>query len=917
MATQVRQPRQIAPQATAPVQTSTSTQRVLPQSTEERLAALRAAREKRKNDVGTLGGATPTATPGAGGAPPTATPSLDQRLQARRLPAAQTVSEDNESANRQPAIGSRLNGAPQTANSVPHSNNPNSLSASLSVPQSQRSPSINGQTNNMQPNLSQSGRNLPSRVSGAPPSALVTNMSRRPSQVVIDKEKKTDYWKDVERTVTEQGSKLSGEDLNQVISRAMALGIVGDKKQRESLSAPQSAELLATLKSSMEQRLVELNGGKQINFEALSSNSTSMMDKILGLEKALSGMEARKSQEEEEEKKRVQSKISELERSLKALEAQKAEQRENNRRTMKLEIANLKEMMSKVQKEKEDESSAANEAKALGAKMNRLEAALRLMNEDRKKGTVEDKDTLLLKRKLSLFEQKLGEMEAEKKMREEQDQGNTLRDKLLIMEDKLAKMEKRKSTSMSLQMQQKMEQVEKQLSMLRNERGANHSDQTNAKIAQKMALLEKQLQTMATTIVTPNMIQDEETIALRDHIKKLEESLQLQEKRMDEQRNRLEEERKRNYEKRVAEEEEFRRQAKIKEEELVKRIAHMEGVLKNGGGRGGAALDPELIGRLKKLEEQGSANLSPDLTAKFSDIEKKLEETQKKLEEERKSTAEFFAAAPKEGPELESWQKDMQIAWLMKANNDLLQKLNDTTVKIDSKIKEFSNMSFAGGGGPARVVNSSGLSYADINAKLAEIQAKLFDPNTDERESEQLNIEYEKLITELESTPEYQKEQEEAKEKWRKENEAPNKEAFEKVYANLKAMPETKLNAVFKRKPELKFILRTPDQLLKAHVNDFKQVSTQNLLLIEARALYHNMPPFRKDQEQQAQFVEQLRQKIESENTKPKASAPPPIEAKKKVVIKTKKPGGGGGGGGGSGGGDFLEELLQKRKRKE
>jgi hypothetical protein len=268
--------------------------------------------------------------------------------------------------------------------------------------------------------------------------------------------------------------------------------------------------------------------------------------------------------------------------------------------------------------------------------------------------------------------------------------------------------------------------------------------------------------------------------------------------------------------------------------------------------------------------------------------------------------------APKEGPELEAWQKDMQIAWLMKANTDLLDKLNQTTSQIDNKIKEFSNMKFSGGGGGGGPVHKSGLSYAEINAQLAEIQAKLFDPNIDERESEKLNIDYEKLITELESTPEYQKEQEEQKDKWKKENEAPNKEAFDKVNAKHKAMPENKINAVFKRKHELKFIIRTPDQIQKAHVNDFKQVSTQNLLLIEARALYHNMPPFRKDQEQQVQFVEQLRQKIESENSKPKANAPPPIEPKKKVVIKTKKPAGGGGSGG-----DFLDELLQKRKRKE
>jgi len=294
-------------------------------------------------------------------------------------------------------------------------------------------------------------------------------------------------------------------------------------------------------------------------------------------------------------------------------------------------------------------------------------------------------------------------------------------------------------------------------------------------------------------------------------------------------------------------------------------------------------------------------------------MEKKLEDAQKQLLEERKLTTEFFNLAPKEGPELESWQKDVQIAWLMKANDDLIQKLSKTTTLIDEKMKEFANARFAPAG-PGGAATKSGLTYDEINAKLAEIQSKLFDPNTDEREGEQLNIEYEKLITELEQTPEYQKEQEDIREKWKQENEAPNKEAFDKVYANLKNMPDSKLTAVFKRKPELKFILRTPKQLLAAHANDFKQVSTQNLMLIEARALYHNMPVFRRDQEQQLQFVQQLQTKIEQEMAKPQKPAPPPIQPKKAVVIKTKKSGGGGGGGGG---GDFLQELLQKRKRKE
>jgi len=273
---------------------------------------------------------------------------------------------------------------------------------------------------------------------------------------------------------------------------------------------------------------------------------------------------------------------------------------------------------------------------------------------------------------------------------------------------------------------------------------------------------------------------------------------------------------------------------------------------------------------------------------------------------------EFFSAAPKEGPELEAWQKDAQIAWLTSTHAALISKLEQTQTLMDKKMEEFSKVQFTGGGMSA--APKSGLSYKEINDKLAEIQKRLFDPDIDERESEKLNIDYEKLITELEGTDEYKKEQEDAREKWKKDNEGPNKAAFEQVYNSLKNMPDQKLTAVLKRKAELKFLLKTPDQITKAHVNDFKQVSTQNLNLLEARALYHNMPPFRKDQEQQVQFIVQLQTKIEQEMSKPSTPPPPPIAAKKKVVIKKKKDDGGGGGGGGGG---FLDELLAKRKRKE
>jgi len=574
---------------------------------------------------------------------------------------------------------------------------------------------------------------------------------------------------------------------------------------------------------------------------------------------------------------------------------------------MKLEIDNLKEMMTKVQQDQQNEN-AENNSKALTSKMARLEAALRLMNEERKKETSDDKETLLLKRKLALFEQKFKEMEEERSLREAAENGGQLRDKLLLMEEKLSKMERRKSVTATQEMADKMDAVEKQLVMLRSERTNGHSDAINTKIAQKMQLLERQLKEMAAHTIVVN---DPETVALRTHISKLEESIVHAEKRMEEQRNKIEDERKRIYEQKKVEEEASRKIQQQKERELLRRLEEMDIMIKKGGG-GGGGIDPELVERLARLEKGGGGG-GDQMSSRMADIEKKLAATQKALEEEKTKNKEFFTAAPKETSTLEPWQKDAQIDWLKKTHADLMAKLEQTQTLMDKKMEEFSKIQFTGGGMSA--APKSGLSYKEINEKLAEIQKKLFDPDIDERESEKLNIDYEKLITELEGTDEYKKEQDDARDKWRKDNEAPNKAAFDQVYASLKAMPDAKLTAVLKRKAELKFLLKTPDQINKAHVNDFKQVSTQNLNLLEARALYHNMPPFRKDQEQQMQFFIQLQTKIEQEMAKPQTPAPPPIAAKKKVVIKKKKESEGGGGGGAGGG--FLEELLAKRKRKE
>jgi hypothetical protein len=65
--------------------------------------------------------------------------------------------------------------------------------------------------------------------------------------------------------------------------------------------------------------------------------------------------------------------------------------------------------------------------------------------------------------------------------------------------------------------------------------------------------------------------------------------------------------------------------------------------------------------------------------------------------------------------------------------------------------------------------------YEELDAKLSQIQVKLFDDDIEERESEALNIEYEKLIQELESKKEYIEERNTFNNFWNQENQDINK----------------------------------------------------------------------------------------------------------------------------------------------
>jgi len=733
--------------------------------------------------------------------------------------------------------------------------------------------------------------------------------ARRVSKVIVEKEKKTDYWQEIIEEARLDAPELSQEDVNNMIARCLSLELVANWKTRENEgNGPRAKELFQQLEYTMEAKLTEKNNG--MPFPVAGTGFT----KIKNMERQLQIFEAKAEKDQEDEAEKVKAKITELTKTLASVQQKKETEREQNRRTMTMEINNLREQMQKAAaaESQMDNARMMDENKKMAQKMARLEAALRQMNEERKKG-VEDSDSAMLKKKLALFEARMKQLEEEKKIKESEEHNDVMRDKLLLMEEKLAKMEKRKSVSITMMMQQKMQQVEEQLSTLRNTGGGGSSS--------KIQELEKKLVEMQNTKVNPAMINDPETRALRSHIKKMEDAMLAAEKKMENDRMRLEEERKLQLEKRQREEEAYRKKAQQREQLLLDKMAEMEKrIAQAGSGRGGpppppgqgggAAMDAAIQRRMEEMEKRlAGGNAFADQMAQ---MERRLQETEARLAKEKQtSTLLMQVLGEKEGPELESAEKDIKIALLTQSTQDLMKRLEETAKAMDDKFaavtKKIDTMQFSGPG--AAPVHKSGLSYAEINAKLEEIQKKLFDPNIEERESEQLNIEYEKLISELESTAEYKAEQDAIAKKWKDENTPLNKAALARVQQEIASWTPMKKTAQLKRKPELKFLDFTPDQINKKHVNDFKGVTTQNLTLDEARALYANMPDFRKDQEAQLQFVEQLKNKIEVDSKKPAVKPPPPIKASKPVVFKKPPPAKGG-----DGGGDFLGELLKKRK---
>jgi len=205
---------------------------------------------------------------------------------------------------------------------------------------------------------------------------------------------------------------------------------------------------------------------------------------------------------------------------------------------------------------------------------------------------------------------------------------------------------------------------------------------------------------------------------------------------------------------------------------------------------------------------------------------------------------------------------------------------------------------------------------------MEDLQKILFDPNTEEKELERANIEFEKLIQDLEKTTEFQEEKIKEREDWKNTNEPINRDALKQVRETLTNLNKSSFEKFIKKmtkKPVLKLVLMEKEDIMKKHQNDFKFILS-NLSLLELRAVFGALPSFRSDQEIQVKLVENLKEKIDevSKNPpkpkvkKPKPTGgmpppPPPLTVIKNNNNKSK--------GGATDTNGLFEELLKKRKQ--
>jgi len=167
----------------------------------------------------------------------------------------------------------------------------------------------------------------------------------------------------------------------------------------------------------------------------------------------------------------------------------------------------------------------------------------------------------------------------------------------------------------------------------------------------------------------------------------------------------------------------------------------------------------------------------------------------------------------------------------------------------------------------------------------------------DEIEEIQLCFPVERLFNEIEICKEYQEQCHSLKARWKTKNDTLNKTAFESVFQNLKAMDTDTLNQLLLKKFDLRFILKTEEEMTSEDLEFY--VPTFNLSQEEIRAIYYRLSPWMKEK-----YLEKLEQKIDDFSFQTSK----PIQPRKKVIITPSKTW------------NFdlcFSELFQKRRRRE
>jgi len=306
----------------------------------------------------------------------------------------------------------------------------------------------------------------------------------------------------------------------------------------------------------------------------------------------------------------------------------------------------------------------------------------------------------------------------------------------------------------------------------------------------------------------------------------------------------------------------------------------------------------------------------PDLSTMFTEQQlEKLEQFMGKfdiesLEQKLEKISQFDDKNLDKPPPIEILQQSPQAPMVVPAPSEEGGELQENLAKfqefmsmvnLDDLQTKLSKLDHMPG------LPESTKSYKELKEDLAELQKILFSPESSQQDIERANIEIEKVMQDIERSPDFQAEQAKQRNAWLAEQKPKNTAAFARVCASMQSMDVKEFTDLMRKTPELQLILSTKEEILRKHQSDFRNyvlsVSEDQL-----RAIRHNLPKFRPDQKTQIRFAETIDNKIREIENAPKK--PPKIERvtpirkwKPKIVS--------------GGGGSFMDELQKKFSKTE